>query len=559
MSAGYDNVIIGAGTSGCVVAARLAEDEGRNVLLLEAGGSDRRLEIVMPAAFTAQFGSKVDWAYETEPEAGLDGRRIRSPRGKALGGSSSMNAMAYVRGNRLDYDTWSADGATGWSYEEVLPYFRRSEDNQQLNDHYHGRGGPLTVTYPNYIEPVTAALVDGAVGLGEAYNPDWNGASQDGFGPVQVTQRGGMRLNAAKAFLRPVLNRPNLTVHTDAHVTRLVLKGSRVVAVEYVHAGRPRRVEVSGEVVLSAGAFNTPALLQHSGIGPAAHLRSVGIDTLVDLPGVGAHLQEHPLVTLPYELRGDSVGLFDAENPRHLLRWLLRRDGKLSSNAAENGGHWRSTADAPAPDFQFVFFPVHLVDHGAEKWPTPTYTIGLAYLTPRSRGSVLVRDADPLSKAAVRYNMLSHESEVDAIVRAVQMARRIAASPAARPFTGPAAGPLAGGIEGDALRQAIRATCQHEYHPVGTARIGSPQDSVVDSELRVHGVDGLRVADVSVMPTITRGNTQAPAYMIGEKASDLVRGRRPMQRRAVFEAGIDAGHPVVPQQSSVPAAAGSLS
>jgi choline dehydrogenase len=541
MRAGYDNIVIGAGTSGCVVAARLSEDEGRQVLLLEAGGSDRRLDIVMPAGFTTQFGnSKVDWNYITEPEAALAGRQIRSPRGKSLGGCSSMNAMAYIRGNRLDYDGWAESGATGWSYEEVLPYFRRSEDNKQYNDEYHGRGGPLTVTFPNHTDPVTAALAAGAAGLGLGWNEDWNGAVQDGFGPVQVTQRHGTRLNSARAFLRPALKRPNLTVHTHAQVSRVVFQGTRVVAVEYVHAGAARRAEVTGDVVLCAGAFGTPTVLQHSGLGPAAHLESVGIKPLVDLPAVGANLMEHPFMSVPYELKGESVGLFDAEKPQHLLRWLFRRDGKLSTNVAEHGGHWRSDPALPAPDVQFVFMPGHLVDHGAEKWPTATFTIGVCLLTPRSRGSVLVRDRDPFKNAEVRYNLLSDPSEVDVLAEAVLMARRIAATPQAETFAGEPAGPLAEKTDGDALRRAIRETAQHLYHPAGTARIGAAGDGVVDPELRVHGVTGLRVADVSVMPTITRGNTQAPAYMIGEKAADMVRGRRPMQSRPVPAAGLQA-------------------
>ena len=534
MTARYDNVVIGAGTSGCVVAARLSEDPDRKVLVLEAGGSDRRLDVLMPAGFTMQFGNdEVDWAYETEPEPALDGRRIRSPRGKSLGGSSSMNAMAYVRGNRLDYDAWSKGGATGWSYEEVLPYFRRSEDNQQYNDRYHGRGGPLTVTYPRHTDPVTAALAAGAAGLGLPRNADWNGAEQDGFGPVQVTQRNGARVNAARAFLRPAMRRPNLTVHTSAHVTRLVMRASRVTAVEYVHAGRPARAEVAGDVILSAGAFGTPTILQHSGLGPAQHLASVGIKPIVDLPAVGANLMEHPFMSIPYELNGESVGLFDAEGPRHLLRWLLRQDGKLSTNVAEHGGHWRSAADLPAPDIQFVFMPVHLVDHGAEKWPKPTFTIGACLLTPTSRGDVLVNSPDPLRNAAVRYNLLSDPNEVDILLKAVRLAHKIAASPEAAAFTGAAAGPLAEQQDDETMRKAIRSTVQHLYHPTGTARMGSASDGAVDAELRVHGVEGLRVADVSVMPTITRGNTQAPAYMIGEKAADLVRGRRAAQRRTV--------------------------
>ncbi len=532
----YDDVVIGAGTSGCVVAARLAEDPGRRVLLLEAGGSDRRMDVLVPAAFIQQFGTAIDWDFWTEPEAALDDRRIRTPRGKVMGGSSSMNAMAYVRGNRRDFDGWAADGAQGWSYEEVLPYFRRSEDNQEFCDDFHARGGPLTVSRSRHVDPVTTALVEGACSLGFAANPDFNGAEQEGFGPLQLTQRHGVRLNAARAFLRPARLRRALTVHTGSQVTRIVLRGGRAVAVEYLRDGRPARVEVSGEVVLSAGAFGTPAILQHSGIGPAEHLRALGIPVEVDLPAVGANLMEHPLVAVPYELAGGHLGMFDAEHPRHLAQWALRRGGKLSSNLVEAGGHWRSSACGPAPDFQVIFAPGHIMDHGAETWPSATFTIALSFLAPESRGTVLVADADPLGKPVIRYNMLSRADEVDAMVEAVLLAQELSAAGPAREFCGAAAGAIGATTDSARLRAEIRRTCQHTYHPAGTARIGRADEGAVDSELRVHGVDGLRVADVSVMPTITHGNTQAPAYMIGEKAADLVRRRRAPDPRPVATA-----------------------
>ncbi|MGE0219060.1 GMC family oxidoreductase [Mycolicibacterium sp.] len=527
----YDHIVIGGGNTGCVVAARLSEDPGRSVLLLEAGGSDRRLAVLMPAAAITQFGTAIDWDYLTEPEPALEGRRLRSPRGKVLGGCSSMNVLAYVRGNRVDYDEWAAAGAQGWSYDEVLPYFRRSEDNQDFCDEFHGRGGPLTVERLEHTDPIPSALVEGAVSVGLPRNDDFNGASQDGVGAVQITRRNGVRLNASRAFLRPAMKRKNLTVALRAQVTRLVLDGTRAVAVEYLQNGRLVRAESTGDIVVSAGSFGTPALLQHSGIGPADHLRSVGITPVVDLPAVGAHLMEHPFASLPFELTGGGVGMFDVQSPRHLAEWLVRRTGKLSSNIVETGGHWRTDSSAPAPNIQLMFAAAHFTDHGQEQWPAPTFTIAISYLRPSSTGSVLVPDNNPLTKPLVKYNLLSEAREVDEMVEAILLARDIAASGPMKEFTGRPAGALSAHTDRQQLSKALRQHCQHTYHPACTARIGTAQDGAVGPDLRVHGVSNLRIADVSVMPRITRGNTQAPAYMIGEKAADLVLGRPPLPPR----------------------------
>ena len=525
----YDYVVIGAGSAGCAVAARLSEDPAAQVLLIEAGGSNRRLEVRAPLAFGKQFHSKLDWDYWTEPEPHLNDRRLYVPRGKMLGGTSSMNAMVYIRGNRIDFDGWARDGATGWSYEEVLPYFKRSENNEQFGEPFHGRGGPLNVTQIERIDPVSRAMFEAALQTGIPRNPDVNGAEQDGVTQFQVNHRRGMRHSCNEAFLRPARSRPNLTVLSNSLVTRIVLTRGRASAVE-VRDGRGRRelVGVSGEIVLSAGAFNTPALLQNSGIGDPGRLREVGIEPIVDLPAVGEHLMEHPAMFVTWELEGGHVGLADAEDPRHLANWLLRRKGKLTSNVAEVCMFVRTDPGLPAPDFEFHGAPIFFLDHGAVSWDVPAASLALSFVAPTSRGHVRVRSADPTRKPAVTFNMLSDPSEMDAVIEAVGMAREIAAAPALKGVLGTEITPGRGAVSREEIAAAVRASCQHTYHPACTARIGSPEDGAVDPELRVHGVDGLRIADASVMPTIVRGNTHAATVMIGERCADLIRhGRRP--------------------------------
>ncbi|MGX1806085.1 GMC family oxidoreductase [Nocardia sp. NPDC055321] len=524
--------MVGAGSGGCAVAARLSEDRSARVLLIEAGGTNRKLAVKAPLAFATQFHSPLDWDYWTEPEPHLGGRRIFSPRGKMLGGSSSMNAMIYIRGNRLDYDHWSASGAPGWSYDEVLPYFRRAEHNDHHRDQFHGIDGPLNVTRIPEPDPVSLALVDAAIESWKiAPNNDFNGAEQEGAGQFDVTQHRGMRFSAAEAYLRSTRRR-NLTIRTKTTVTKILLSKDRAVGVEVAdHKGRTERIEAATEIILAGGAFNTPALLQYSGIGPAAHLRAAGVEPILDLPAVGEHLMEHPLVYLTYELTG-HVGLFDAQEPRHLATWLLRRRGKLASNVAECGAHLRTDPTMAAPNIQALFAPAFFYNHGAMSWDAPAATIGLSYIAPRSRGTVRIRGNDPSRKPAVSYNMLSTQSEMDEMVDAVELARTITSAPGARTLLGAEITPGAGVRSRADIADWIRTTVQHTYHPTCSARIGTPAQGVVDSQLRVHGIERLRVADASVMPTIIRGNTNAAAIMIGERCADFTRAARTTSRRS---------------------------
>lgn len=518
-----DYVVVGAGSAGCVLADRLSA-EGHRVLVLEAGGADDDLLVKIPALFAGMFQGPNDWNYNSEPEPGLFGRRVYLPRGKMLGGSSSMNALIYMRGSREDYDGWASDhGATGWSYDEVLPAFIRSENNADIRDEFHGTDGGLHVTTRRWISPHAEAFIESAVDAGIERNLDFNGAQQAGTGMFQMTAKDGKRCSAADAFLRPALERPNLELITHATVHRVLLDGDRAVGVEYEHEGTVETAVTDREVILSAGSYNTPKLLMLSGIGPAEHLREVGIDVTIDSPHVGGNLQDHPLTLLHWATTaGDTIG--DVADPAYMERWMADGTGKLTSNAAESAVLWRSDPSLASPDFQLIFVPGYFWEHGMRRPTVGGMTIGLSYNGPSSRGTVRLRSADPSADPRIVSNLLSQQHEVDAVVRAIGLADDIAARGPLAEVLGERVNP-GRGVGPDELPNWVRAETQHMYHPSCTARIGTPEDGVVDPQLRVHGVDALRVADASVMPRIASGNTNAPTIMIGERAADFLLGR----------------------------------
>ncbi len=521
----YDFIIVGAGSAGCVLANRLSANPQHRVLLLEAGGRDWHPFIHMPAGIAKLVGKKgVNWDYTTAPEAALKNRQLWWPRGKVLGGSSSINAMCYIRGHQDDYNEWETLGCEAWGWNEVLPYFLKSEANTRGNSEFHNHNGPLGVSDLRYHNKLSEAFLTASTDAGFKRNPDFNGATQEGFDFYQVTQVNGRRCSSAVAYLHPVSHRPNLTVITKAQASKIIFSGRRAVGIEYSHGGKIHQANAEREVLLSGGAINSPQLLMLSGIGDAEHLSEHQIQVRVNASEVGKNLQDHLDACTVF--RCTQPITYDKTNDLLIgLRYFFKRDGIGSSNVAESGGFIRTRlAPDSRPDVQMHFVPAMLDDHGRNRIPGFGFTLHACALRPESRGKISLASSDPFAKVKIAANYLSDIDGKDmaTLVEAIRISRKILQNKALDQYRGIEMFPGADIVDDTSIEQFIRTKAETIYHPVGTCRMGSDGTAVVDSQLRVNGVEGLRVVDASIMPKLIGGNTNAPVMMIAEKVSDLI-------------------------------------
>ncbi|MBF7729399.1 GMC family oxidoreductase [Pseudomonas sp. N040] len=526
----FDYVIVGGGSAGSVLAGRLSEDSAIRVCLLEAGGRGDSQVVKVPMGMVAMMPTTLNnWAFDTLPQPGLNGRIGYQPRGRMLGGSSGSNAMVYIRGHRWDYDHWAAQGNPGWSYADLLPYFKRSEHNETLHDEWHGQGGPLNVAELRSDNPFQGYYLDAARQAGFPLIRDFNGAEQEGVGIYQVTQKGGERWSSARAYLHPHMQRPNLTVITGARGRRVLFEGTRATAVEYSCGGRVEQVAARREVLLCAGAFQSPQLLMLSGVGDSEQLREVGIEPLHHLPGVGQNLQDHPDFVFVYKAR--DYGLFglslggSLRMLKEFWRYITGRRGMLTSNVAEGGAFLKTDPSLPAPDVQLHFATALVVNHARTLIPGHGYSCHVCLLRPKSRGSVKLRSADPEDAPLIDPNFFGEPEDLEVLVKGFKLTRQIMDAPAlaSRRHTELFTAQV---HSDEQIRQVLRERSDSVYHPIGTCKMGSDPLAVVDAELRVHGLQGLRVVDASIMPSLIGGNTNAPTIMLAEKAVDLIRARR---------------------------------
>jgi len=537
----YDYIIVGGGSAGCVLANRLSEDPTITVLLIEAGGSDTNMLFRMPAGFARMTKGVASWGWSTVPQKHLNGRVIWYTQAKVIGGGSSINAQLYTRGNAKDYDAWETEaGCEGWSYRDVLPYFKRAEDNQRLVNDYHGYGGPLGVSYPVNPPPISFAFLRAAQEAGIPFNDDFNGAVQDGIGHYQLTTRNAERSSTASAYLKPVRSRDNLSVRLNTPTLKILVENRRAVGVEVGISRRIETLRAEREVIVCSGAIGSPRLLQLSGIGPADALAAAGVPVVHDLPGVGANMQDHLDLYAICECTGDHTYDRVAQPHRTIwagLQYLLFRTGPVTSTLFETGGFWYADSEARSPDIQFHLGLGSGIEAGVAAMRNPGVTLNSAFLRPRSRGTVRLANADPAAAPLIDPNYWSDPYDRECSLKGLQLARDILSQPALKPFV------LAERLPGDGIKseedllQYAYRSCKTDHHPVGTCAMGSGENAVTTPDLKVRGIDGLRVVDASVMPLIPSCNTNAPTIMVAEKASDAILGCKPAAASGALRRG----------------------